>query len=270
MIKFPHTLGTSSAINTIGNGTEHLYLAGLSENNTSEASCSGALIAPTWLLTLAECAPMAKWATIGSKCASGEDDSELIEVVRQVLDPDYTVSVTPYHELAMLELKTPSKYTPVNISWDSYLDTSTLWVRGFDTSTMNKTLVETTAKLWGFDECDKFYSGHPGYERTLHGSMQCLREIQCQQNRGSAVMVDVNGTSQLIGLTYWQSQNNSIAPAVYILVTAGEAFIQSPLSSCVDYSSLRLWSNLNSTAYGPIEFAHHHLPFNVSTCSLLD
>ncbi|RLO06181.1 hypothetical protein DYB28_007732, partial [Aphanomyces astaci] len=111
MIKFPHTLGTSSASNTIGNGTAHLYLAGLSENNSSEASCSGALIAPTWLLTLAECAPMAKWATIGSKCASGEDDSELIEVVRQVLDPDYTVSVTPYHELAMLELKTPSKYT---------------------------------------------------------------------------------------------------------------------------------------------------------------
>ncbi|KAF0716139.1 hypothetical protein AaE_011181, partial [Aphanomyces astaci] len=183
---------SSNATNGIGDGNQYTYLTGLSETKSAASFCSATLIAPTWLLTLAECVNASKWAAIGSNCALGDDGTERIEVVRRVLHPNYTRS-SGYQQLAMLELTTASKYVPASVSWNDNLpDNPTLWVRGFDSSTDDKALVESTAKLWSYDECGKFYYDHQEYGRTLNESMQCLRDSQCQQERGSAVMVDVN------------------------------------------------------------------------------
>ncbi|ETV64358.1 hypothetical protein H257_18727 [Aphanomyces astaci] len=241
MISLPHALRSASTTNVIRDSIQSMYVTGLSENKSSAAFCSAALIAPMWLLTLAECVNASKWAAIASNSSLGDDGTERIEVDRWVLQPHYTNS-SGYQQLALLELKTASQYAPANISWNDNLpDNSTLWVRGFDTSTSDKSLVETTAKLWRYDECDKFYYDHQEYGRTLNESMLCLRDSQCQQERGSAVMVNVNGTSRLIGLTYWQSGNTTIAPAVFLPITSAKEFIQSTLQATTSANSSTAW-----------------------------
>ncbi|EEY69700.1 uncharacterized protein PITG_06175 [Phytophthora infestans T30-4] len=87
------------------------YVAGVRSTKDGANFCSGALIGPSHVLTVASCIPNnIRWVSLGSDSYTGTDSGEQIKVVAFLVHPNNTDFT---NDFLILELELESNYKPV-------------------------------------------------------------------------------------------------------------------------------------------------------------
>ncbi|KAG9405323.1 hypothetical protein AC1031_004431 [Aphanomyces cochlioides] len=186
--------------------------------------CTGVLIAPKFVVTVAACveyesAP--KWVSI---TATTRDDgqafaTEDLEVARAIVEPTYE-SHKVNHGVAIFELKTASKRTPAKIWTDSSLPKdSQLTAKGYSVAT--RSTIESTSQLLTSMDCVNHINN---LRQQDHGILS--RDVSCTyDDPATAILGNMLVVSSpeaagdaILGLKLWPdkvSPNEIAAPSIY-------------------------------------------------------
>ncbi|ETV71555.1 hypothetical protein H257_13219 [Aphanomyces astaci] len=215
--------GTEAAIG------QHLYVTGYRRTETGAASCGSSLIAPNVVLTAAHCIGSLNFVSIGSHYRSGTKDGERIKVKQAIKHPKYNAATTS-HDFAILILEKPSKFPPVEVSFDTVAPGTPTIVRGWGRTSSggvtSEVLLEVGVDSISNDQCAKLLTGY-----TVNEAMLCaggkLGEDSCQGDSGGPLTVETNGTAKLVGVVSWGigcAQQDK--PGVYSRISIARDFIE--------------------------------------------
>ncbi|RHX99258.1 hypothetical protein DYB25_006181 [Aphanomyces astaci] len=209
---------------------QHLYVSGFRRNERGATSCGSSLIAPNVVLTAAHCIGRGrKFVSIGSHYKSGAKDGERIKVKQFIKHPKYHAKSFTY-DFAILILERPSKFPPVQVSFDTVAPGTPAIVRGWGHTSSggasSELLLEVGVNSISNDKCAKML---PGY--TVNDAMLCaggkLGEDSCQGDSGGPLTVESNGSVKLVGVVSWGvgcAQKDK--PGVYSRISIARDFIE--------------------------------------------
>ncbi|ETV63954.1 hypothetical protein H257_19113 [Aphanomyces astaci] len=216
--------GTEAAVG------QHLYVTGFRSTETGAASCGSSLIAPNVVLTAAHCIGGGRtFVSIGSHYKSGTKDGERIKVKQAIKHPKYNAGTTSY-DFAILILEQPSKFPPVQVSFDTVAPGTPSIVRGWGRTSSggasSEVLLEVGVNSISNDQCAKLLTGF-----TVNEAMLCaggkLGEDSCQGDSGGPLTVESNGSVKLVGVVSWGigcAQQDK--PGVYSRISIARDFIE--------------------------------------------
>ncbi|ETV91363.1 hypothetical protein H310_14043 [Aphanomyces invadans] len=209
------------------------YVASLRETEAGPTLCGATLIAPKVLLTAASCVDLSPYyASIGSHFSSGNQDGERIKIVKTTVHPMYNKDTSGY-DIAILELETASKFTPVavNLKEDAATDPGAVsWMRGFGKTTSFKkdnspVLLEAERNILSNDECQK----------ALEHDFEALESVVCTTSGkgpcdgdiGAPLIIVRDGVEYVAGVSISEYTCADIKlPSVYSRVSAAREFIK--------------------------------------------
>ncbi|RQM20405.1 hypothetical protein B5M09_010581, partial [Aphanomyces astaci] len=175
---------------------QHLYVSGFRQSERGAASCGSSLIAPNVVLTAAHCIGRGRrFVSIGSHYNSGTKDGECIKVKQFIKHPKYHAKTFTY-DFAILILERPSKFPPVQVSFDTVAPGTPAMVRGWGRTSSGRAsselLLEVGVNTISNDKCLKMLPRH-----TMNDAMLCaggkLGEDSCQGDSGGPLTVESNG-----------------------------------------------------------------------------
>lgn len=237
---------------------------------SGQASCTGDLVAPTWVLTAGHCAavtgafgaptpftlpPSAYRVTLGTVNAD-HTGGETIAVKSVRPDPGYAVTNGTGHDVALLELDRAAKETPVTIAapvdGPRWAPGRLLTIAGFGTTAENgsapPTMQMAQVPRVSDADCAKAYSdttpvaGNAFDPRTaLCAGYKQGRVDTCEGDSGGPLLIAFGAGARLVGAT---SYGNGCArpdnPGVYARLTEGpeKAFIASLVPSAFSTTSI--------------------------------
>ncbi|KAF0702447.1 hypothetical protein AaE_015919 [Aphanomyces astaci] len=209
---------------------QHLYVSGFRRNERGATSCGSSLIAPNVVLTAAHCTGRGrKFVSIGSHYKSGTKDGERIKVKQFIKHPKYHAKSFTY-DFAILILERPSKFPPVQVSFDTVAPGTPAIVRGWGHTSSggasSELLLEVGVNSISNDKCAKML---PGY--TVNDAMLCaggkLGEDSCQGDSGGPLTVESNGSVKLVGVVSWGVKcGQKDKPGVYSRISIARDFIE--------------------------------------------
>lgn len=231
---------------------EYPWMAALyfGSNPSTGQYCGGSLVAPRFVVTAAHCmsfsglgAAHAVDETLfgGGNVLLGQNNlngagGERIRVVRYHIHPDYNSEFQTDHDVAVLELQTPSAQTP--IAWATPTDaalyapgttsTATGWGRTSEGGSSSNALREVDMPIISDTDCDNAYGGDVHVEtQVCAGLLGTGGKDTCQGDSGGPLMVAKPGGGKLlVGLTSWGiGCARPQYPGVYTEVASVSAFI---------------------------------------------
>ncbi|RHZ18190.1 hypothetical protein DYB37_007666 [Aphanomyces astaci] len=209
---------------------QHLYVSGFRSTETGASTCGSSLIAPNVVLTAAHCIGRGrKFVSIGSHYKSGTNDGERIKVKRFIKHPKYNAGTTSY-DFAILILEQPSKFPPVQVSFDTVAPGTPTILRGWGRTSSggasSQLLLEVGVDSISNEKCAKLLTGY-----TVNEAMLCaggkLGEDSCQGDSGGPLTVESNGSVKLVGVVSWGigcAQKDK--PGVYSRISIARDFIE--------------------------------------------
>ena len=159
-LKGQHNAMQTEGIEIVGGNEaevgKHLYVTGLRQAEAETNYCGGPLISPTAVLTSAQCAvdDWINYVAIGSHYLSGSKDGERIKVKKIMLHPKFDKKTVAY-DFAILELETPSKVSPIEISFEDdavnapdVMGVARSWGTTSSGGSQSNVLKEVGLKIW--------------------------------------------------------------------------------------------------------------------------
>ncbi|RQM19346.1 hypothetical protein B5M09_014010, partial [Aphanomyces astaci] len=209
---------------------QHLYVSGFRKTETGASSCGSSLIAPDVVLTAAHCTGRGyEFVSIGSHYNSGTKDGERIKVKQFINHPKHN-AVTRSYDFAVLILEQPSKFPPVQVSFDTMAPGTPMILRGWGRTIsggpVSQSLMEVGVDSISNDQCAKVLAPH-----TVNEAMLCaggkLGEDSCQGDSGGPLTVESNGSVQLVGVVSWGVGCGNLGnPGVYSRISIARDFIE--------------------------------------------
>ncbi|RHZ01831.1 hypothetical protein DYB26_013592 [Aphanomyces astaci] len=209
---------------------QHLYVSGFRRTETGASSCGSSLIAPDVVLTAAHCTGRGfEFVSIGSHYNSGTKDGERIKVKQFIKHPKHDAGTRSY-DFAVLILEQPSKFPPVQVSFDTVAPGTPMilrgWGRTISDGPVSQSLMEVGVDSISNDQCVKVLA-----PRTVNEAMLCaggkLGEDSCQGDSGGPLTVESNGSVQLVGVVSWGVGCGHLGnPGVYSRISIARDFIE--------------------------------------------
>jgi secreted trypsin-like serine protease len=237
---------------------------------SGQASCTGDLIAPTWVLTAGHCAavtgafgvplgatlpPSAYTVTLGTVNAD-HSGGQTFSVRSVQADPDYFVANGTGHDVSLLELERPASILPIQIA--STVDRSRwaapdlLTIAGFgltqEGGSPPPTMQEAQVPRVADTDCSNAYSNTEPVagdafdpETALCAGYPQGGVDTCEGDSGGPLMVVFGYGARLVGATsYGEGCARPGKPGVYAKLTSGpvKAFIRSIVPTAFAPTSL--------------------------------
>ncbi|ETV71537.1 hypothetical protein H257_13200 [Aphanomyces astaci] len=209
---------------------QHLYVCGLRRTKSGTSLCGSSLIAPNVVLTAAHCTRNdRKFVSIGSHFRSGISDGERIKVKQFIKHPKHN-NVTNSYDFAILILEEPSKFPPVQVSFDTVAPGTPTILRGWGRKSSGGPsslfLMEVGVDTISNDQCAKLLTGYTVSEAMLCAGGE-LGEDSCQGDSGGPLTVESNGSVKLVGVISWGLKcAQKDKPAVYSRISIARDFIE--------------------------------------------
>jgi secreted trypsin-like serine protease len=201
------------------------YQVGLRMSATSGSECGGTLITPTHVLSAAHCAGFAKFISIGSHFRSGASDGERIAVKKEIIHPKYIDDFVVTYDYSILELESPSKFTPVKLfSADSETFVGTnATVMGWGTikqgGASSNELLRVNVPVRSDKDCKAMVRSRPITESMFCAGGE-LRKDSCQGDSGGPLILERPTGDVQIGVVSWGEGCGDLnKPGVYSKVS---------------------------------------------------
>ncbi|CAK4690493.1 hypothetical protein LEN26_008319 [Aphanomyces euteiches] len=223
------------------------YIALLVDAPHHAVTCTGSLIAPSYILTAAHCVAQMSWAYLGSNSANGDDAIELVQLVNRIVHPKFDLGYAAY-DVALHELATPSNRTPAAISWDDDRFNAPgvkAWIRGYgkmsDKGPIPKTLLQAQVVIQPYTTCVA-QLGYVNAETMICAGGGKANDT-CAGDSGAPLTVFKDGKEQIVGIASSGAPScGTDIPSVYMRMSSVKSFIDSvippPKSTCFERPTL--------------------------------
>ncbi len=179
-------------------------------------SCGGSLVAPTVVLTAAHCAagePPSDLLVVPGITNLSDASGNQIAVTNITIDPSYNLGVALAHDVAILDLASPSSQTTIDVAapdqaalWATDVDATVLgWGATSQGGPISNTLREVTVPIVSDAVCTGDYGGSFDATTMVCAGDQSLGgKDSCQGDSGGPMVVD-DGQSgwRLAGTVSW-------------------------------------------------------------------
>ncbi|KAG9405325.1 hypothetical protein AC1031_004433 [Aphanomyces cochlioides] len=223
------------------------YIALLVDAPHHAVTCTGSLIAPSYILTAAHCVAQMSWAYLGSNRANGDDANELVQLVNRIVHPKFDMGYAAY-DVALHRLATPSNRTPAAISWENDQFNAPgvkAWIRGYgkmsDKGPIPKTLLQAQVVIQPYSTC--FAQLRYVDAATVICAGGGKANDTCAGDSGAPLTVFKDGKEQIVGIaSSGASSCGTDIPSVYTRMSSVKNFIDSvippPKSTCFERPTL--------------------------------
>ncbi|KAG9405326.1 hypothetical protein AC1031_004434 [Aphanomyces cochlioides] len=198
-------------------------------------SCTGSLIAPSFVLTSGFCVQHISWAYLGANDVSGKDAKEQFQLLRGFIHPT-NISGTRVYDFRLLQLSGASKLTHATISWDDDQFNApgvSAWIRGYGRNStygrLPKTLRQAQVTILPMEKCWHVYGQGVDPVRMMCAGDQ--RNNPCIGDVGAPLTAIKDGKEQVVGITSWVWEAcGSFFPRIFGRLSAAKTFVDSVLS----------------------------------------
>ncbi|KNC33133.1 Serine protease snake [Lucilia cuprina] len=216
-----------------------------SKHAENSYNCGCVLIARKYVLTVAHC------ATLGGETPSivrlggvdlDEPEAEIIKIQRIIQHPDYKPPMA-YNDIAIVELKKSSRYTPACLWSNVGLPQETLTAMGYGhtkfAGTISNTLLKVYLKVLTNQDCNVYYTKNDKLNMGISLGQICAGDPQgkmdtCQGDSGGPLVMN-------------ESKYNTIVPYVVGLTSFGEGCasnvpsVYTRISHFIDWIEENVW-----------------------------
>lgn len=208
------------------------YIVGIRTAIEHTTFCTGALIAPKFVLTSNLCKADNSYVSIGTvKRSASDDGGQHSKVAKRVSHPKYDPATRKY-DFLILELETASSKTPVTLpsasqTSDSYGQYAQILGWNSDDDSMTRTvLLSTTMMFLNQTDCARMLS------TTIYESQVCAYGLAatsaCHVNEGSPLISRIAGKDTLAGLVCYKNGCDQMgAPTLFSLTSSVRDWIKS-------------------------------------------
>jgi secreted trypsin-like serine protease len=200
------------------------YTVGLRNRPEDKSWCGGSLISPTHVLTAGHC-DGASVISIGSHFLSGAKDGERIAVKKETRHPKYN-STTSSYDYSILELVSPSKYTPIRLlSADSEtfagLSATVIgWGRTKEIGSQSNDLMRVNVNVVADAQCKAAGLDGPPISETMFCAGGEASKDSCKGDSGGPLILENAPGDVLIGVVSWgEGCGRAGKPGVYSKVS---------------------------------------------------
>ncbi len=208
------------------------FVVGLWSVNNERAACIGTLIAPTVVVTSAQCLNSdIKHAAVGAYYSNDTQGIEPISVVKAVKHPQYNPK-THENDVGVVVLAKPSTAIPAEIQWTDATINDRVILRGWgqlqDGTKYSNPLVQVGITPWTDEECRGAYSSL-GLNDVIPYTGICAGGAltqACIGDSGAPLTIETSEKSTLIGLFSWGVECDAKGiPGVFTKMSSVRSFL---------------------------------------------